>query len=359
MHAQSKQPVYRTIADDLRNLIRAKHLPGDLLPSEADLSAKYDVNRHTIRHALDLLSRENIISRHHRRGSIVQDRKAVGEFAIVMHSRDLDADVHPFFNLVNGAIIRLLAERNPRWHVKLHVGKLTKTAEEFSATLDLLAPDVLRNLRGVFTFHPLYGVGAQLQTAKVPVVAFVHTEAPHVVFDDKTLFDLGVPLLKTAGCRTIGMIHAETSAKCARININKKLFQHAAKKCGLKICPEWMAPDIFANDFMEQDGYELMTRHWKSRPHPDGILVLDDVLCRGVLRASVQLGIKFPRDLRLVTLANRGVALNYHKPVSRVEFNPEELARHAVDMMMTLVEGRTLPSTAIELTGELIKGETT
>jgi len=42
-----------------------------------------------------------------------------------------------------------------------------------------------------------------------------------------------------------------------------------------------------------------------------------------------------------------------------VEYDPTEQSRLAVDMMMTLVEGRKPSSPTIDLPGVLIKGETT
>ncbi len=358
MQAQLEQPVYQAIASDLRERISAKHLPGDLLPSENDFSAQYSVNRHTIRHALDLLARENIISRHHRRGSIVLDRKAVGEFAVVLRPQLLNADAHPVYNLLNGLLIKLLQERNPRWRVKFHVGKITEIGEQFPVTLDLLAPDVLRNLRGVFTFHDLYEVAPQLQAAKVPVVGLGNRGAARVGCDMAASYALGLAHLKEVGCKTVGMIWVALSEQYAPTHHSMVFFRRAAETCGFEVRPEWTMPYI-STCLTEQQGYELMTRLWKNRTHPDGILVVDDILCRGVLRAALQLGMEFPRDARLVTQANRGIALNYHKPVSRVESDPAEQARLAVDMMLTLVEGRTPSPATIDLPGVLIKAETT
>lgn len=51
------QPIWKSIAQSLQAEIGAGHYrPGDRLPSEAELSARFGVNRHTVRHAIRALA---------------------------------------------------------------------------------------------------------------------------------------------------------------------------------------------------------------------------------------------------------------------------------------------------------------
>jgi GntR family transcriptional regulator len=53
---------YRAIADDLRSRVEAGELAaGGLLPSEAELSSRYDASRVTVRRALELLREEGLL----------------------------------------------------------------------------------------------------------------------------------------------------------------------------------------------------------------------------------------------------------------------------------------------------------
>jgi len=64
----SKLALWSTIAGTLRSEIAAGHYrPGDKLPTEAELSARFGVNRHTVRHALASLVQADIV--HSRRGA--------------------------------------------------------------------------------------------------------------------------------------------------------------------------------------------------------------------------------------------------------------------------------------------------
>ncbi|MEY4871278.1 MAG: phosphonate metabolism transcriptional regulator PhnF, partial [Pseudomonadota bacterium] len=61
----ARSPLWREIAATLQAEIARGHFPaGTRLPTEADLSARFGVNRHTVRHALaDLAARGLVLSR--------------------------------------------------------------------------------------------------------------------------------------------------------------------------------------------------------------------------------------------------------------------------------------------------------
>lgn len=59
----SKQPKYRQVADALRREIDSEvYSPGARLPSESDLSTRFDASRNTVRSGLSLLVSEGLIS---------------------------------------------------------------------------------------------------------------------------------------------------------------------------------------------------------------------------------------------------------------------------------------------------------
>jgi GntR family transcriptional regulator/GntR family frlABCD operon transcriptional regulator len=65
-------PHYRKLYEILRKQITdGVFKSGDLLPSENDLCAQYDITRPTVRHALDSLLNEGMIRKHKGKGSIV------------------------------------------------------------------------------------------------------------------------------------------------------------------------------------------------------------------------------------------------------------------------------------------------
>ncbi|MBN0987389.1 phosphonate metabolism transcriptional regulator PhnF [Amphritea pacifica] len=56
--------IYQKIATQLREEISAQYTPGDLLPPENQLADRFDVNRHTVRRAIDELVQDGLVRRH-------------------------------------------------------------------------------------------------------------------------------------------------------------------------------------------------------------------------------------------------------------------------------------------------------
>lgn len=64
----ARAPLWSSIADRLRaEIAEGLYRPGDKLPTEAELSARFGVNRHTVRHALAALAQDGAV--HSRRGA--------------------------------------------------------------------------------------------------------------------------------------------------------------------------------------------------------------------------------------------------------------------------------------------------
>ena len=71
-----KQPLYDQLVDILTEKIEQEYRPGDLLPSERELSERYGLSRTTVRLALQELEQLGMVVRQHGRGTFVADRSA-------------------------------------------------------------------------------------------------------------------------------------------------------------------------------------------------------------------------------------------------------------------------------------------
>ena len=71
-----KQPLYDQLVDILTEKIEHEYRPGDLMPSERELSERYGLSRTTVRLALQELERLGLVMRQHGRGTFVADRSA-------------------------------------------------------------------------------------------------------------------------------------------------------------------------------------------------------------------------------------------------------------------------------------------
>ncbi|WP_122902166.1 phosphonate metabolism transcriptional regulator PhnF [Acinetobacter sp. B51(2017)] len=67
----STEKIYSQIANVLRQDISQHYQPGDCLASEFELAERFQVNRHTIRHAIEALIQEGVVERRHGKGTFV------------------------------------------------------------------------------------------------------------------------------------------------------------------------------------------------------------------------------------------------------------------------------------------------
>ena len=74
MARTKKQPLYDQLIDILTEKIEQEYRPGDLMPSERELSERYGLSRTTVRLALQELERLGMVVRKHGRGTFVADR---------------------------------------------------------------------------------------------------------------------------------------------------------------------------------------------------------------------------------------------------------------------------------------------
>lgn len=65
------RPIYRQLSDFLEARLTEKARPGDRLPSEAELAQEFEVNRLTVRRALNELHQRGLIETVHGKGSFV------------------------------------------------------------------------------------------------------------------------------------------------------------------------------------------------------------------------------------------------------------------------------------------------
>lgn len=86
-----RKPRYSVIADDVSRAIERGHYAvGTLLPSEAELRAKYDVSHHTVRDAMRVLQELRLVVPERGRGTCVVARSAKSRY---VHSLDTIPDL--------------------------------------------------------------------------------------------------------------------------------------------------------------------------------------------------------------------------------------------------------------------------
>ena len=85
--------------------------------------------------------------------------------------------------------------------------------------------------------------------------------------------------------------------------------------------------------------------------------IADDYLTTGALAALSYAGLKVPEDVRLVTFANAGLGPDYHRPLSRMEFDSTKAGVTVADVILGFLKTGEFPS-GVAVGPKWIDGET-
>ncbi len=73
---------------------------------------------------------------------------------------------------------------------------------------------------------------------------------------------------------------------------------------------------------------------------PRALLLCNDCIFRGVWYAAMELGIRIPEDLAIITHMNRGREPLTHIPLTTLEVSPFDFARETFDELEARIRGK-------------------
>ena len=111
---------------------------------------------------------------------------------------------------------------------------------------------------------------------------------------------------------------------------------------------------------IQQAGLDAVDRFFAEERNranpPDAIFFYDDYLAAGGLIALAATGLRVPEDIRIATLANKGLGPVWFKPLTRLEYDPVGNARLIGDYVLKLLAGKKPKPPTLQL--KFIEGKT-
>ncbi|MEI6492569.1 MAG: substrate-binding domain-containing protein [Verrucomicrobiota bacterium] len=334
-----KKRLHEEIYAELRREILAQRKPGERLPSEAELSRRFGVSVVTLRNATLALESDGFVKRISGVGVVVCERKTNGRLALV--TRDVAFHPRPLYfhlrftpllqrNLVQAGwetVVHLQIESDPCGLAELR----DEIARGRYAAVIWTIGDVPKDFRA--------------HAAKHGVTVLGGTACHLVKVDYDAMIQKGVDHLVRSGCHRIAGLFSGPPTELPGPGDRRasRVFDQRLARHNLKSTPGWVVQDTEAR--LLGSGWQGFRDLWSaSRERPDGLLVLDDVLYRDAARAILELGIKVPSQLRIVTHSNRGDDLVHPFPVSLLEVDPDEMAAAAAEFVIRSLEGHAVPA---------------
>jgi DNA-binding LacI/PurR family transcriptional regulator len=303
------------------------------------------VSQVTLQRSLTALVRQGLIARHRGRGTFVRgDRlqQAGTWFAVV--SRPLfDANFSRWELLMARALLNAALHARAGLHF-YHDTRLNGDGRAPHYAFDeALRRDVEQHrIRGIVamthTFLKRPDLRAQLSRQGIPTLRLSHTgEGDIAVVPDYAAFcRKAVEEAVRRGARTAALIESPILDETG-VDLLRDAFGQAAGAAGLETPKPWRAtvPNPRPNF-----GRDATRRLWRGKRRPEAIVVSDDLMAQGVARALVELGVRVPDDVTVITHANVGSDIEYPLPFVRLAFDPDELAGEALRLLMAWSGGK-------------------
>jgi DNA-binding LacI/PurR family transcriptional regulator len=335
-----KQQIEKYLRAELQ---RGRWAVGEQMPIEDDLLLELGVSRSTVREALNSLISEGLMVRKQGIGTFVE---RVSQSAIVVCAW-FENIVSPagywYRNLVSG-IRGLVESENHGFDILVGNGDSIDAAV-LSVGKHLSGP-ASKEFVGAINLMPSGNLENHFSRLGIPVVNI----------------QIGSPM----GKYSLVLDYAQMMEKAAEIMDDYGLADFAVmytddppERVGLSTCAErdeWLKALVSGDKSRLvpvasiPDAYVGFKRWWANR-QTKGIFFMDDSLYEVAARAILELEIRVPTDLRIVTHANAGRQFSIPFPIDRVGFDGRVVVGTAWEMLNNLIIGERVVSDVVHISG--------
>ncbi|MBS4535515.1 LacI family DNA-binding transcriptional regulator [Clostridium sp. D2Q-14] len=95
---------------------------------------------------------------------------------------------------------------------------------------------------------------------------------------------------------------------------------------------------LFSGSFDEKTGYDYANQISKIKPLPDGLIVADDLVAFGAVKAFQNIGINIPNDIEVASFNNSVFAKHSNIPLTSVDINAIELGKEAMNLLVEAIK---------------------
>lgn len=350
----SRVPVYRKIAETLRREIDSSS-PEPRLPGEVRLAARFGVNPRTVREAFRLLEKEGRIERRQGRATRILDARAGKPVAIVLERDIAEPRVSYAMLRIFQRVRQVLGRNGLRCKPYLGFRQAADGPDAELTCLDFIEDLNADRLAGVVILgtEPRPQWKRLFDDPALPVAGLDPGYPLSIGSDPVELVRAGTRYLIEQGRRRLALL-AWLGPQCSphSADLQVPTFQTELESAGLPFRPEWVRGH--SHPMLPGAGWEEFRETWLRPDRPDGLLVTDDVLFQDASLALLELGIEVPRQLLVVTHANKGSGIRYPFPVATLESDPDRIADTLCRMFLQRMRGETVAECRVIIPSRLI-----
>jgi GntR family transcriptional regulator, arabinose operon transcriptional repressor len=366
---KEKQVKHKMICVKLAEKIsRGEYAPGDKIPTELELSRKFNASRPTVSKALRQLQREGLVSRRQGAGSFVceteTDSKSrkIGLLASIA-SKTLE-------NGIFGSFITEMSHYGSERGFSLLVNSVPpdsdmKILKEYARRNSL---ELIKNKVDAVVFIPLdlaendihinEELAGSLKKSGAVVVLLDRDLNPsngHSEFDiietnnRRGGFEITEHLINS-GCRKIDIV---TVIGLAPSSVNERI--EGARRAMAKHGLAWDDVRLHKIDTRRPES----CRAYVGEIEADGIMCTNDTLAAIMIREMLERGIKIPEEVKITGFDDSPIAAYLPVPLTTMRQPVQALASEAVRAIESRSENHDMPGRQILVSSELIVRKST
>lgn len=335
------------VAADLQQRIAGREWTiGQRLPSIEAFMKAYGHSRVTIHKAIQELSAQGYLRVEQGNGTFVQRHQKPRVVGLVVSDGTRNPQATPFAYLVVEAVRRLVEARG--WTFQLYFQRNTSNLNAPPEVPGLDRDLAAGRLDGLITascnlpkhlpFWPLW------QAHAVPIVTV--GEEGHVdhcvVFGPDAIVNEFFRLCQRCNKKRLSLVGLNSEY------YGSESLAAVAKAAGAELCKPWVANGVEVLG-PEHFGFEALMGIWSAGSRPDALLVMDDVIAKGVASAILALGLKEEERPLIVVHTNRGSNIFYPIDVHAIESDPAEFASAGLEILSQLMNDPALPAKKLDI----------
>ena len=351
---------YGTLFDTLKNeILSGKYRSNLPFPSVRALINRFKLSDRTVRHALDELFTQGLISRKQGRGTFVTGTAMSRKIGLIVPGVACTDFFQPIVSEINQ-----LARQEDYTLLFAEVFS-TDREERIHQVRELAAEFIKKHVAGVI-YEPLAEPGGAEANEHILRV-FNRARIPVVLID----CDI-VPFPQRSEYDVVGVNDVEAGAKIA-----EHLLSVGAKKIHFlicKLCPTTYSNRLYGAEaalikagrfkkcsvlYAEANDLAALKRHIRKNGKPDAFVCSNDAIAAEFKQTLEKAGLSVPKDVLLTGFADLPIAALMSPPLTTIRQERDQLGERAFKRLLERVANPALPANEIFFPAPLVVREST
>jgi len=328
----SRVPLYVQVAGNLEEVIRTSYQPGDRLPPETEIARQFGVSIVTMREAMANLARSGVVHRRQGSGTFVAAGSNGGKVALLLPWTLNFWHIAYQIHAMAESAMRTFEEAGVAYEVYFGRWIAGEAYDGVYHYADFEQDLEAGKIRAVVLLNGLLDASLQkrIATHRIPLVTRKGLPANNREPTPRPWVGEVLDRLLEAGRSRIALIGYSSSTRNTP-GVDSTFRAEAARR-SVTVHNEWVRTDI--HPYLDGAGWEAFREIWSARREkPDALLIADDCFFHSTASSILDLKIRVPRDLVVVSLVMRGAPQFFPFPVARVMVDP----RHRGQVMAQAV----------------------